>query len=196
MTRRLVVGVTGGSGPIYAVRLLEELKKRDVETHLILSPSAALTIKLETDYTVDYVESLASRKYNFRDVSAAISSGSFRTDGMVIIPCSMKTLAGVASGYSDNLVLRAADVTLKERRPLVLVVRETPYNLIHIRNMYIAARAGAIIMPASPAFYHRPTTMQQLVDQVVGRVLDMFGVEHNLYRKWSGPQAGDKDVGE
>ncbi|BBD72135.1 flavin prenyltransferase UbiX [Sulfodiicoccus acidiphilus] len=191
-----MVGVTGGSGPIYAVRLLEELKKRDVETHLILSPSAALTIKLETDYTVDYVESLASRKYNFRDVSAAISSGSFRTDGMVIIPCSMKTLAGVASGYSDNLVLRAADVTLKERRPLVLVVRETPYNLIHIRNMYIAARAGAIIMPASPAFYHRPTTMQQLVDQVVGRVLDMFGVEHNLYRKWSGPQAGDKDVGE
>jgi len=184
---RLIVGVTGGSGAIYAIRLLEELRKKAIEAHLVVSPSAAMTIKFETDYRLDYVESLASAKYNFKDISAPISSGSFKIDGMVTIPCSMKTLAGIATGYSDNLILRAADVTLKERRPLVLVIREMPYNLIHIRNMYMAARAGAIILPASPAFYHRPRTMEELIDQVVGRVLDMFGIDHTLYRRWSGP---------
>jgi 4-hydroxy-3-polyprenylbenzoate decarboxylase len=184
---RIIVGLSGGSGIIYGVRFLEVLRELGVESHLIFSTSAKKTLVLETEYTVGQVESLATRVYGFNDISAAPSSGSFKTDGMVIIPCSMKTLAGVASGYSDNLLLRAADVTLKERRPLILVVRETPLNTIHIENMLKAANAGAIIAPAMPGFYHKPKTIRDLLDHQVGKVLDLLGIEHNLFERWGGP---------
>lgn len=185
---RLIVGLSGGSGIIYGVRFLQVLKELGVESHLIFSPSAKKTLVLETDYRVDEVEALATRVYGFSDIAAAPSSGSFRVDGMVVIPCSMKTLAGIACGYADNLLLRAADVTLKERRPLVLVVRETPLNTIHIENMLRAARAGAIIAPAMPGFYHRPKTIEDLIDFQVGKVLDLLGIEHSLFERWTGPK--------
>ncbi len=187
---RLVVGVSGGSGIIYGVRFLEVLRELKVESHLVMSPSARETLVLETDKRVKQVESLATKVYPFGDVAAALSSGSFRTDGMVIIPCSMKTLAGVASGYSDNLLLRAADVTLKERRRLVLVPRETPLSTIHIENMLRAANAGAIVVPAMPAFYDRPKTIDDIVNHLVGKVLDVLGIEHNLFRRWEGAGGG------
>lgn len=188
---RLVVGISGGSGVIYGVRTLEVLKNLGVETHLVMSPSAKETLVLETEMSPNSPESLASFNHRFNDIAAPISSGSFRTDGMVVIPCSMKTLGGIASGYADNLLIRAADVTLKERRPLVLVIREAPFNLIHIRNMHVAARAGAIILPASPGFYHKPKTVDDMIDHVVGKALDLLGIKHDLYRRWTGP-AGTK----
>lgn len=185
---RLVVGLSGGSGIIYGVRFLEVLRELGVESHLIFTPAAKKTLVLETDYTVSQVESLATRVYGVGDIAAPPSSGSFKTDGMVVIPCSMKTLAGIASGYSDNLLLRAADVTLKERRPLILVLRETPLNIIHIENMLRAAQAGAVIAPAMPAFYHKPKTIEDLLNHQVGKVLDLLGVEHNLFERWMGPK--------
>jgi flavin prenyltransferase len=184
----LLVGLSGGSGLIYGVRLLEVLKQSKVDAHLIMSTAAKETLVLETTHKVGYVESLVSHVYRFNDITAAPASGSFRTQGMVIIPCSMKSLAGVATGYSDNLLLRAAEVTLKERRPLVLVPRETPLSTIHLENMLRAARNGAIILPAMPGFYNRPETIEELVDHVVGRVLDMLSIEHDLYKRWHGPQ--------
>lgn len=183
---RLVVGISGSSGVIYGVRFLEVLQELKVESHLVMSPAAKETLVLETDRKVKQVEALATKVYPFGDVAAALSSGSFRTDGMVIIPCSMKTLAGIASGYSGNLLLRAADVTLKERRRLVLVPRETPLSTIHIENMLRAANAGAIVVPAMPAFYDRPKTIDDIVDHLVGKVLDVLGIEHNLFRRWEG----------
>lgn len=185
---RLIIGVSGGSGVIYAVRLLEVLRDMGAETHLILTPAARETIVLETDYSVEYVESLAHTRYRHLDLAAAPASGSFITDGMVVIPCSMKTLAGIANGYEENLLIRAAMVTLKERRPLILVPREAPLTIPHIRNMLLAAEAGAAILPAMPGFYHRPKSIQDLVDHVVGKVLDLLGVRHELYRRWSGPR--------
>ena len=184
----LLVGMSGGSGMVYGVRLLEVLKRLKVETHLVISTAAKETLVLETDRKVSYVESLASHVYRFNDIAAAPASGTFRTRGMVVIPCSMKTLAGIASGYSDNLLLRAAEVTLKERRPLVLVPRETPLTTIHLGNMLRVAQAGAILLPAMPGFYNRPTTIDQLVDHVVGKVLDILSIEHDLYGEWTGPQ--------
>jgi flavin prenyltransferase len=184
----LLVGLSGGSGLIYGVRLLEVLKQSKVEAHLIMSTAAKETLVLETPYKVSYVESLASRVYRFNDIAAPPASGSFRTEGMVIIPCSMKSLAGVATGYSDNLLLRAAEVTLKERRPLVLVPRETPLSTVHLENMLRAARNGAIILPAMPGFYNRPETVSELVDHLVGKVLDVLNIEHDLYTRWRGPQ--------
>jgi flavin prenyltransferase len=183
----LLVGLSGGSGLIYGVRLLEILKASKVEAHLIMSTAAKETLVLETSHKVGYVESLASHVYRFNDIAAPPASGSFRTQGMVIIPCSMKSLAGVATGYSDNLLLRAAEVTLKERRPLVLVPRETPLNTIHLENMLRAARSGAIILPAMPGFYNRPQTISDIVDYIVGKVLDVFNIEHDLYKRWHGP---------
>ena len=180
--------MSGGSGVIYGVRLLEVLKRLKVEAHLIISTAAQETLVIETSYKVRYVESLASRVYRFNDIAAAPSSGTFRTQGMVVIPCSMKTLAGIASGYSDNLLLRAAEVTLKERRPLVLVPRETPLTTIHIENMLRVAQAGAILLPAMPGFYDRPMTIDELVNHVVGKVLDVLNIEHDLYKRWAGPQ--------
>ncbi len=186
-TVRLIVAISGASGAIYGIRALQTLRKLGVETHLVVTRAALETIRLETDYKGSDVERLASETHGIDDIASKISSGSFRTDGMVVIPCSMKTLAGVASGYSDNLLLRAADVTLKERRPLVLVVRETPLSLIHIENMATVTRAGAIVLPAMPAFYSRPNSVDDLVNQVVGKALDALGVDHDLSRRWDGP---------
>jgi polyprenyl P-hydroxybenzoate/phenylacrylic acid decarboxylase-like protein len=181
---RLVVGISGASGAVYGIRTLEVLKELRAETHLIMTPAAKETIRLETDYKVADVEGLATHVHGIDDITSRVASGSFRSDGMVVVPCSMKTLGGIASGYSDNLLLRAADVTVKERRPLVLVVRETPLSLIHLENMVKVTRAGAVVLPAMPAFYHRPTTVNALVDQVVGKVLDTLGVDNRTFKRW------------
>ena len=182
----LLVGISGGSGVIYGVRLLQVLKESKVEAHLMMTPAAKETLAIETNHRASEVESLAAATYSVDATGAAPASGSFRTRGMVIVPCSMKTLAGVAGGYSDNLLLRAAEVTLKERRPLVLVPRETPLTTIHLENMLRAAKAGAVILPAMPGFYARPKTVEDLVDHLVGKILDVLGVEHTLYPRWSG----------
>ena len=190
---RLLVGVTGASGAVYALKLLEALRDAgDVEVHLVVSDAARDIVRWELGVDVGELERLAHRTYGYNELSAPIASGSFRSDGMVVIPCSMKTLAGIAHGYSDNLILRAADVTLKMRRPLILVVRETPYSIVHIRNMLAAAEAGAVIVPASPAFYHKPRSIDDLVGYVVGRVLELLGIEYRLYREWRGPQESPK----
>ena len=188
--RRLIVGISGTSGVIYGIRLLEILGGvQQVETHLILSRAAKRTILLETDCSIDQVEALAHRRHRFGDVAAAISSGSFPTVGMVVIPCSMKTVSGIVNSYSDNLLLRAADVTLKECRRLVLVVRETPLHLGHVRLLVQATEMGAVIMPPVPAFYHRPQTLEDIIDQTLNRVLDVLGIDlaHDLFPRWQGP---------
>ncbi len=184
---RLVVGISGASGAVYGIRALEALKNAKVETHLVLTNAARETILIETDLSAADVERLATETYRIDDPTARISSGSFRADGMVVIPCSMKTLGGVASGYADNLLLRAAEVTMKERRPLVLVVRETPLSLIDMENMVRVARAGATVLPAMPAFHNRPKTVDDLVNHVVGKVFDVLGVSHGLAPRWNGP---------
>ncbi|KXB04978.1 hypothetical protein AKJ48_00585 [candidate division MSBL1 archaeon SCGC-AAA261O19] len=183
---RLVVGITGCSGVVYGVRFLEACRDLDVETDLIVSPAAEEIMSFEVDEDLEDVRSLAARSYDYDELDASISSGSTRTDGMAIIPCSMKTLGAVASGVSDNLVTRSADVTLKEGRPLVVVPRETPLNLIHLENMGKLDRAGATILPAMPGFYHDPQTIDDLIDFIVGRILDQFDVEHQLYQRWKG----------
>ncbi len=185
---RLVIGISGASGVIYGIRLLQVLRDLNVETHLIMTNAAKETIRLETDYQISEVESLATKSYNINDIAAPMSSGSFKFDGMIIVPCSMKTLAGIATGYTSNLLLRAADVTLKERRPLILVLRETPLTVIHIRNMLTVAKAGGIILPAMPGFYHNPKTLQDMIDFIVGKILDQLKLEHNLYERRQGPQ--------
>ena len=193
--KRLIVGISGASGVIYGMRLLEVLQGvADVETHLVLSNAAAQTIGLETDSNAAEVEALADVVYRFRDIAAAISSGSFRTAGMVVIPCSMKTLAGIAHSYSDNLLLRAADVTLKDRRKLVLVPRETPLHLGHLRLMLQVVEMGAILAPPMPAFYHRPEVIDDIINQTVNRVLDLFGIELpvDLFQRWRGAGARDE----
>lgn len=197
--KRLIVGISGASGVIYGIRLLEVLRDVEgVETHLVMSTAGATTIGLETDYKPEQVMALADVAYRFRDVAAAISSGSFRTQGMVIIPCSMKTLAGIAHSFSDNLLLRAADVVLKERRRLLLVPRETPLHLGHLRLMVELTEMGAVIAPPMPAFYHRPQRVDEIVDQTVNRVLDMMDIElpADLFARWQGGSSGRmKDEG-
>lgn len=187
---RIVVGMSGSTGAIYGIRLLQVLSElHDVETHLVISNPARETIALETDYTVKYVESLAFKVHGINNIAASISSGSFKTDGMAVVPCSIKTLSGIANSANDNLLVRAADVTLKERRRLVLVVRETPLHLGHLRLLTQAAEIGAIITPPVPAFYHRPKTIDDIVNQTVSRVLDLLNVEHpDLFKRWSGPE--------
>ncbi len=187
---RIVVGIAGTTGIIYGIRLLEILKQHpDVETHLVMSNPAKQTIILETNYTVEQVESFADKVYRFGDIAASIASGSFKTAGMVVIPCSMKTLSAIANSYSDNLLVRAADVTLKERRRLILVARETPLHLGHLRLMAQVTEMGAIIAPPMPAFYHKPKTIDDIVKQTVGRVLDLLGIEHeSLFKRWTGPE--------
>jgi flavin prenyltransferase len=184
---RLVVGITGATGAIYGIRLLEVLHLLgDVETHLVLTSVAKQTIVYETDYTIVQVQALATQVYSDRDVGAAISSGSFRTAGMVIAPCSIKTLSGIANSYDDNLIVRAADVSLKERRPLVLLLRETPLHLGHLRLMTAVTECGAVVMPPVPAFYTRPRSLDDIVNQTVGRVLDQFEIETDIFSRWQG----------
>ena len=184
--RRLIVGVTGATGSIYAVRLLEALRKTDVESHLVLSRWGARTLIHETDRTLDQVRSLATHSYKDNDQGARISSGSFVTMGMIIVPCSVKTLADIAHGHSGELVHRAADVVLKERRRLVLAVREAPFTDIHLENMLKLSRMGVIISPPMPAFYNRPTSILDLVDHTVARWLDLFGIEVGAPGRWTG----------
>lgn len=181
-----MIGISGGSGVIYAIRLLEYLKKVNIETHVVITPPAKITITAETDYSVADVEKLATQVYRYNDIAAAISSGTFQTDGMVVVPCSMHTLGAIASGVSENLLIRAAEVVLKERRPLIIVPRETPLTTIDLQNMTRIAKAGATILPAMPAFYHRPETLDDLVNHLVGKILDMLRVEHSLFKRWQG----------
>lgn len=186
LSTRLVIGITGASGAILGIRLLEILKSYSIETHLVLSESAPLTIQQETNFKVDDVLSLADVSYDFRDIGASIASGSFTTLGMVIIPCSIKTLSAVANSYTDDLLSRAADVTLKEGRPLVLVVREAPYHSGHLRLMAEAAASGAVIFPPVPAFYIRPNSVDDIINNTVGRVLARLGIQTNLFQEWQG----------
>ena len=173
--KRLIVGISGASGIIYGIRLLEVLRQvPDVQTHLVMSGAAGITISLETDYTVEQVQALADVSYRIKDIAATISSGSYKTMGMVVIPCSMKTLAGIAYSFSDNLLLRAADVVLKDRRRLIIVPRETPLHLGHLRMMTQVTEMGAILVPPVPAFYHRPQTIDDIINQTVNRVLDLL----------------------
>jgi 4-hydroxy-3-polyprenylbenzoate decarboxylase len=181
---QIIVGISGASGGIYAVRLLKILGDLNVKTHLVITKNGERIIELETGFSKNEIINLATYLYDIKDLTSPIASGSFRTNGMVIIPCSMKTLAGIAIGYSSNLLLRAADVTLKEKRPLVLVPRETPLSVIHLENMCKAARAGAIILPAMPAFYNKPKSIDELVNYIIGKILDIFEIQHNLYKRW------------
>ncbi|HEA3272411.1 TPA: UbiX family flavin prenyltransferase [Pasteurella multocida] len=187
--KRLIIGISGASGAIYAIRLLEVLKPLDhIETHLIISNAAKQTIAAETDYSIQAVKALADVNYDVRDIGAAISSGSYRTLGMIILPCSIKTLSGIAHSYTDDLITRAADVCLKERKPLVLCVRETPLHLGHLRLMTQATEIGAQITPLMPAFYHHPKTVQDIVDQSVNRLCDQFEIQlaQDLFQRWGG----------
>ena len=183
--KRIVVGITGGSCTLYAVALLTALKKLGVETHVAVSRMGAYVLEHECEFTMDEVRALSSVVYENDNLAAAIASGSFKTDGMVIVPCSMNTLGAVANGLSMNLVQRAADVTLKEKRPLVVVPRETPLTNVHLENMLTLSRAGAIMMPASPGFYHLPQTIDDLVLIMVGRILDQLGLDGNLFKRWT-----------
>lgn len=194
---RLVIGISGASGTIYGVRLLEVLRDvKDIETHLVISDSGKQNIRLETDYSIEAVHALATVHYQFNNLAAAISSGSFKTIGMVIIPCSMKTLSGVAFSSSENLLTRAADVNLKERRRLVLVPRETPLHLGHLRLMTQVVEMGAILVPPMPAFYHRPETLDDIINQTINRVLDLMGIElpQDLFERWTGPRPHRKEA--
>jgi 4-hydroxy-3-polyprenylbenzoate decarboxylase len=187
--KRLIVGISGASGVIYGIRLLEVLRDVEtVETHLVMSTAAGITASLETNYTTEQIKVLANKTYRFQDIAAAISSGSFKTAGMIVIPCSMKTLAGITYSFSDNLLLRAADVVLKDRRPLVIVPRETPLHLGHLRLMTQATEMGAIIVPPMPAFYHRPQTIDDIINQTVNRVLDLLNIDlpEDLFIRWQG----------
>jgi len=187
--KRIIIGLSGASGVIYGIRALQVLQQvNEVETHLIVSNAARQTLALESDVSLREVQALADVVHDVRDIAASISSGSFKTDGMAILPCSIKTLSGIVNSYSDGLLTRAADVVLKERRPLVLCVRETPLHLGHLRLMTAAAELGAIIMPPVPAFYHRPASVMDIVDQTVNRVLDQFNIEldQDLFARWQG----------
>jgi flavin prenyltransferase len=184
MSLPLIVGISGASGAIYGVRLLQSLRQAKISAHLVISKSAALTLKEEVDISIDEVRALADVVYPSNDVGAAISSGSFKTRGMVIIPCSVRTVSDIAYGGTDNLISRAADVVLKERRRLVLVVRETPLHAGHLRSMLAATENGAIIMPPVPAFYHRPKTIDDIVNQTVGRCLDLFDIDPGIVKRW------------
>jgi len=183
----LIIGITGASGVIYGIRLLEVLSSmKEIETHLIISEAGEKNISYETDWKIEDVKAMASFSYRVNDISARVASGSFKTDGMIIAPCTVKTMSALANSYADNLLTRTGDVTLKERRKLVLLVRETPLHIGHIRNMERLCEMGAIIMPPVPAFYHKPKTIQDIIDHTIGKTLDIFGIEHNLFPRWSG----------
>jgi 4-hydroxy-3-polyprenylbenzoate decarboxylase len=185
--RRLIIAITGATGSIYGVRLLETLRRiGGIESHLLISSAGWLNLQHELQLTKDDVHPLADVVHSVRDVGASIASGSFATDGMIVAPCSMKTLASIAHGFADNLITRAADVTLKERRRLVLLVRETPLNLAHLRNMTAVTEMGGVVFPPLPAFYNRPASIDEIVDDTVARVLDLFGLGHALVSAWPG----------
>jgi len=188
MNRRIIVGMSGASGAPLAILLMKELKRctPDIQIHLIMTEGAQKTLQYETDYSPEDVAALADVVYNNNNLAAAVASGSFRTDGMIIIPCSMKTLAGIVTGYSDNLLLRSADVTLKERRKLVLVPRESPLSTIHLRNMYELSQMGAVILPPVLSFYNHPATEEEYAGHIVGKVLDQFGIDSDRFRRWNG----------
>jgi len=192
MALPLIVGISGASGAIYGVRMLEALRKAKIPSHLIVSKSAALTLKAECDLTVNQVRDLADVTYSNADIGAAVSSGSFKTLGMAIVPCSIRTVSEIAYGTTDNLLSRAADVVLKERRRLVLMVRETPLHAGHLKSLLAATENGAIVMPPVPAFYHRPKTIDDIVNQTVGRCLDLFDIDSGLVKRWQ-PDAGAQD---
>jgi 4-hydroxy-3-polyprenylbenzoate decarboxylase len=184
--QRLIVAITGATGAVYGVRLLQVLRSAGVETHLLVSEAGVLNLHQELDMNRKDVEALADVVHPVRDVGASIASGSFTSHGMIVAPCSMRTLAAIAHGLSDNLITRAADVVLKERRRLVLMVRETPFNLAHLRNMTAVTEMGGIIFPPLPGFYHRPQSIEQMIDHTLGRVLDLFAVPHDLTPRWNG----------
>jgi 4-hydroxy-3-polyprenylbenzoate decarboxylase len=189
--------MSGASGVIYGIRLLQAVRDlADIEVHLVLSAAAKRTLPLETDYSADAVAALADHVYRPGDIAAALSSGSFKTIGMVVAPCTMKTVSGIAHSYADNLLLRAADVVLKERRRLVLVVRETPLHLGHLRLLTQVTEMGAVVMPPVPAFYHRPQSLDDVVNQTVNRVLDLMDIEldHDLFARWRGPDGASKQA--
>ena len=182
---RLIIGMSGSSGVIYGIRMLEVLAQhKEIETHLIMSQSARLNIGIETDWKVEDVEALADVVHNNKNIAASISSGSFKTAGMIVAPCSMKTLSGIVNSYADNLLIRAADVVLKERRKLILVPREAPYSEIHLEHMLKLTRMGAVVIPASPGFYNRPQSVEDMVDFVVARILSQIGLPQSLVPAW------------
>ena len=184
---RLIIGITGASGVIYGIRLLEVLaKKKDIETHLIVSSAAEVNIRAETSYKLEDIKALADYNYDIGDTGARLSSGSFKRDGMIVAPCSIKTMSALAYSYTQNLLIRAGDVTLKERRKLVLLVRETPLHIGHLENMERLSRMGGIIMPPVPAFYHKPKTIEDIILHSIGKLLDLFDIEHDLFPRWPG----------
>jgi len=193
MAKRIVIGISGASGVTYGVRLLSLLKESDYETHLVLSEAGKLNIKIETAYTPAEVEAMASHVYDQKNMAAALASGSFLTKGMVVVPCTIKTLSGIANSYNENLLVRAADVTLKEKRKLVLVVRETPLHTGHLRLMTLAAEMGAHILPPVPSFYHQPKTIEDIIDQTIGKIFDYLGIEHNLFQRWGEKERTSKN---
>ena len=184
MTKRIVVGISGASGVIYGARLLEVLKDTDYETHLIISESGKLNFEIETQYKAAEIESMADRVWDHKNMAASLASGSFITEGMVVVPCTIKTLSGIANSYNENLIVRAADVTLKEKRKLVLVVRETPLHKGHLRLMTMAADMGAHILPPVPSFYHQPKSIEDIIDQTIGKIFDYIGIQHDLFKRW------------
>ncbi len=184
MSKRIVVGISGASGVIYGARLLEVLKDTDYETHLIISESGKLNFEIETQYKAADIESMADRVWDHKNMAASLASGSFITEGMVVVPCTIKTLSGIANSYNENLIVRAADVTLKEKRKLVLVVRETPLHKGHLRLMTMAADMGAHILPPVPSFYHQPKSIEDIIDQTIGKVFDFIGIQHDLFNRW------------
>lgn len=190
----LIVGLSGASGSLLGVRLLEVLRDHGIESHLVISKWAQQTLEHETDLAIDAVRALASHHYAIGDLGAAIASGSFVTDGMVIVPCSMRSVAAIAHGYSENLLLRAAEVMLKENRRLVLVPRETPLSQIHLENLLKLARMGVTILPLMPAFYHRPETIADIVDDLVARILDQFAIAPDFARRWQGEMRGGRRI--
>jgi 4-hydroxy-3-polyprenylbenzoate decarboxylase len=189
--RRLVVGISGASGAIYGIRMLELLKKTDIETHLVMSKSAEMTIVYETDYKPKDIRALATVNHPMADIGASISSGSFPTMGMVVVPCSIRTMSEIATGVTSSLLSRAADVVLKEKRRLVLAVRETPLHGGHLRTMATLADIGAIVAPIVPAFYNRPKTVDDIINHTVGRLLDLFGIDTKMVKRWEGGPAED-----
>jgi 4-hydroxy-3-polyprenylbenzoate decarboxylase len=187
MAKRLVIGISGASGVTYGVRMLELLRKTEFETHLIISRAGKLNIEIETSYKLGEIEAMADFTYDHKDMAASLASGSFLTEGMVVIPCTIKSLSGIANAYDENLLVRAADVTLKEKRKLVLVVRETPLHIGHLRLMTMAAEMGAHLLPPVPSFYHQPKTIADIIDQTIGKIFDYIGIEHDLFNRWGEP---------